>query len=284
MAIQSTTSRNQFQSARLRLWTLSILLLAASLAWPQGLGSQEPAAPPPPSRRDNFKETVQGVEIADPYRWLEDQQSPQTRAWIDAQNRYTRSLLDAWPGGEALRRRLSELMRVETIGLPVVRNGRYFFKKRAAELDQGILYVRRGLDGTDEALIDPNPMSPDHSTGVNLAGVSEDGALIAYSIRHGGEDEASIHFLTVDARGELPDRLPKARYFGVALKPDKSGLFYSRHDTDGPRVYYHAFGSDPASDKQIFGKGYGPDKIIAFQPFGGRPLFDHPRSLWGGWG
>ena len=259
MLLQDKNRTVRLRRFRKCLWTSSVLLFAAALVRSYAGSIQGP----PSTRRDDFKETVQGVEIADPYRWLEDQQSPETRAWIDAQNKYTRSRLAAWPGGEALRRRLSELMRVDTIGMPVVRNGRYFFKKRPADLDQGILYMRQGPDGKDEALIDPNPLSADHSTGVNLAGVSEDGELIAFSIRHAGEDEASIHFLAVDTRREPPDQLPKARYFGVALKPDKSGAYYSRHEADGPRVYYHAFGTDPATDKQIFGEGYGPDKIIA---------------------
>lgn len=235
-----------------------VALLCSGLLWPR-----EATVPgPPPTRRDDVKETLHGVEIADPYRWLEDQQSPETRAWIDAQNAYTRSLLDAWPGRETLRRRLGELMKVDTIGLPLERHGRYFFKKRLANQDQGVLYVRNGLDAPDQVLIDPNPMSADGSISVSLGTVSRDGSLIAYSFRHGGEDEVSIQFLNVDDRKELPDRLPKGRYFGMQMTPDKSGFYYSRNEPIGPRVYYHLMGKDPSGDKQIFGEGYGPDKII----------------------
>jgi prolyl oligopeptidase len=205
---------------------------------------------------------LHGVEIADPYRWLEDQQSPETRAWIDAQNKYTQALLDSWPGRAALKQRLTELIKVETIDVPLEWNGRYFFKRRAADQDQGVLYMRVGAEGKDEVLVDPNPLSPDKNISVGFEDVSKDGTLVAYSLRHGGEDETTVHLLEAGTRTELPDRMPKRLYFSFAIKPDKSGFYYSWADAGNPRVSYHAMGSDPAQDREIFGKGYGPDKII----------------------
>jgi prolyl oligopeptidase len=217
---------------------------------------------PPKTRTDDVKEWVQGVEIADPYRWLEDQQSPETRAWIDAQNKYTRAFLDSWPGRAALKRRLTDLMKVETLEVPLERNGKYFFKRRAAEQDQGVLYMRVGPEGKDEVLVDPNPLSPDKNISVDLRDISSDGTLVAYSLRKGGEDETAVHLLDASTRTELPDQLPKRRYFGFSIKPNKSGLYYSWAAPDGPRLNYHAMGSDPSKDRELFGKGYGPDKII----------------------
>ena len=133
------------------------------------------AAGPPTTRKDDVKETVQGVEIADAYRWLEDQKSPETRAWIDAQNAYTRSVLSGLPGKEALENRLGELLRVDVTTTPTERNGRYFFSRRRADKDLPILYVRQGLDGAEQVLIDPLPLSPDHTTAVNFLDVSQDG-------------------------------------------------------------------------------------------------------------
>ena len=205
---------------------------------------------------------MHGVEIADPYRWLEDQQSPETRAWIDAQNKYTRAFLDTWPGRAALKRRLTELIKVETIDVPGERNGRYFFKRRAADQDQGVLYMRVGAEGKDEVLVDPNPLSPDKNISVGFEDVSKDGTLVAYSLRHGGEDETMVHLLEAGTRTELPDRLPKRLYFSFSIKPDKSGLYYSWAAPEGPRLSYHATGSDPTKDRELFGKNYGPDKII----------------------
>jgi prolyl oligopeptidase len=205
---------------------------------------------------------IHGIEIADPYRWLEDQQSPETRAWIDAQNKYTQALLDSWPGRAALKRRLTELIKVETVDVPLERNGKYFFKRRAADQDQGVLYMREGPEGKDEVLVDPNPLSPDKNISVGFEDVSKDGTLVAYSLRHGGEDETTVHLLDVSTRTELPDLLPKRSYFTFSIRPDKSGLYYSWGAPEGPRLNYHAMGSDPAKDPEIFGKGYGPDKII----------------------
>ena len=239
---------------------LSIIVTLFAALGVIALWAQKPA--PPPSRVEDVRETIQGVEVVDPYRWLEDQQSPETRAWIEAQNKYTRSFLDSWPGRAALRQRLTELMRIDTVSIPTQKNGRYFFKKRLATQDQGVLYVRKGLAGNDEVLVDPNPMSADKNISASIEEVSQDGRVLCFALRQGGEDEVTIRFLDVDSHGELPDRLPRGNYFGLSLKPDRSGCYYARQEKDGPRVYYHVMGSDPAKDLEIFGKGYGPDKII----------------------
>jgi prolyl oligopeptidase len=217
---------------------------------------------PPETRREEVREVLHGVEVVDPYRWLEDGQSPETRAWIEAQNAYTRSLLDALPGREALRRRVAQFLRVDTVGIPVVRGGRYFFLKRRADQDQPVLYMREGPTGPDRVLIDPHEMDPQHLTSVSLLEVSEDGRLLAYGIRHGGEDEVIVRWRDVDTGRDLSDELPKGRYFGIALLPDRSGFYYAKHTPEGPRVYYHAVGSAPSSDVEVFGRDYGPDKII----------------------
>lgn len=218
---------------------------------------------PPPTRTDNVAETIHGVGIVDPYRWLEDQESPETRAWIDAQNQHTHSLLDKLPGRDRLEKRLTELIKIDRISIPMERNGRYFLRKRSADQEQWIIYMRDGLAGEDEILIDPHPMSPDHTTSVGIIDVSNDGRVMAYSIQEGGQDESSIKLFDVDQKTDLPDQLPKALYFGVAIKPDKSGFYYTKHDHDkGGRIYYHAMGTDVTDDVKIFGDGYGPEKIL----------------------
>ena len=213
---------------------------------------------PPKTRTDNVKEILHGTEIIDPYRWLEDQKSPDTRAWIDAQNHYTHSILDPLPGRAELAKRLAALMKIDTMSMPGVRAGRYFFSKRRADQEQSVLYVRKGLTGQDEMLVDPHPLSPDRTTSVMFRGTSKDGTLIAYAIRQGGEDEVAIRFLNVDTRKELPDALPRARYGGLSLKHDKSGFYYSRRNAEGYRLYYHGMGA-AAADPEIFGSGYGPE-------------------------
>jgi prolyl oligopeptidase len=245
-------------SRKIILLALFFLVAGASFLFAQ----EAPTQKPPQTRRDNVVDDLYGVKIPDPYRWLEDQNSPETRAWINAEKGYATALLDSAPGRARVRKRLSELMKVDTVSIPVERGGRYFFKRRAADQDQGVLYLRRGAEGKDESLVDPNPLSADHSTSVSMEDVSADGKLLAYGIRQGGQDQVAVHFLNVDTRQELPDRLPRGRYFGVALRADKTGVYYSRHSERGARVSYHRFGAPPSQDTLIFGKGYGPEKAI----------------------
>ena len=216
----------------------------------------------PVTRVDNVTETLHGVTITDPYRWLEDQNSGDTRAWINAQNEYTASTLGTLPIRAGIRERLTQLLKVETISRPFARNGRYFISKRRADQNQSVIYVRNGLKGQDDILLDPNTMSADQSTSVQIQDVSADGKLLVYAVRQGGEDEVTISLLDVDTRKELADRLPKGR-IGVSLKPDKTGFYYSRFTNNvGGRIYYHAIGTDAAKDTEVFGRGYGPQVFV----------------------
>jgi len=249
---------NRLLQKRVVLVSVAIAALVSQMAFAQ---AQAPKAPP--TRQDNVREVIHGVEIIDPYRWLEDQESPETRQWIDAQNRYTHSLLDGLPSRPLIQKRLTDLMRIDTVGAPFERGGRYFLFKKRAEDDLSILYVRRGLYGQDEPLIDPHTLSPDHTTNIGLDDVSGDGRLMVYSIRRGGEDETELRVMDVDSRKDLHDRLPRALYRGVSFKKDGSGFYYNLQRRDvGTRIFYHAIGSDPSKDVEVFGKGYGPDKWV----------------------
>lgn len=241
-----------------RLLRLCILVvMAASVALPR-----DDRRPYPKTRIDNVTETLHGVKITDPYRWLEDKDSPETRAWLKEQIGYTDSLLGAVPGRDNIHSRLEQLMKIDTVTVPTSRGNRYFVTRRRADQNQPVIYVREGLNGKDEVLIDVNKLSPDQTTSVSMMGISRDGKLMAYGVRQGGEDEVAVSILDVDSRRELADKLPKARYSGISFKPDKSGFYYSRFTLAGPRIHYHAMGSDPAKDEEIFGKGYGPSQFI----------------------
>jgi len=218
---------------------------------------------PPPTKVDPVTETLHGVTITDPYRWLEDQNSTATREWLAAQDKYARSYLDSIPGRDQLRKKLEALLKIDTMSVPIVRNNRYFFSRRMAGEDRASLYIRQGLGGKDEVLVDPNAATDDNTTSIQYFGVSEDGGLIAFGSRRGGEDEVSIRLLDVGTRQYLPDTLPRGRYFGFSFKQDKSGFYYSRFVVgQGSRVYYHSMGSPGASDKEVFGQGYGPNQVI----------------------
>jgi prolyl oligopeptidase len=220
------------------------------------------AATMPKTRADNVTETLHGIVVKDPYRWLEDQTSPETRAWIDAQNAYTRSQLDPLPTRERLSRRLEALLKTDRFTAPRVENGRYFFLRRMAGQNQHALCLRRGRDGKDEVLLDPNTLFPEQTTSVFIADVSRDGKWLLYGTRLGGEDEFAVTILDVDAGKPLADHLPRARYSSLYLTADKTTLYYSKRLDEGARVYVHAVGSDSATDREIFGKGVKPEHEV----------------------
>ncbi|UCF78433.1 MAG: S9 family peptidase [Candidatus Eiseniibacteriota bacterium] len=249
-------------SRRATFFQASLSLAAAFVFLLSVIPAQAGSHSAPVTRQDNVADILHDVEIVDPYRWLEDQESPETRAWIETQNAYTQSFMENIPVREELRERYTELLRTERIGMPIERNGRYFFAKRAADQDLYLIYLREGLDGEDQVLVDPHPMSDDGTTSVGLLDVSQDGKLMLYQVREGGEDEVVVKMYDVDGRTHLKDEMPKALYFGLSLLPDKSGFYYSRHDTSGSRVYFHTIGTAISEDGYVFGEGYGPEMGI----------------------
>jgi prolyl oligopeptidase len=125
-----------------------------------------------------------------------------------------------------------------------------------------VLCRRHGLEGADEILLDPQGLSPDHSTSISLMGVSADASLVAYGVRVGGQDEITIHFLDTKTRRDLPEQLPQANYYAVNFEPSSRALYYARTTPEGPRVFHHVIGTPSTSDTEIFGKGFGPEKSL----------------------
>ena len=251
-------SRSAGRSPRISATCLVCVLLFLLAGGPGLAGQSSPrkVPPAPETKVDAVEEILHGVKLADPYRWLEDQQSPATRAWIDGQNRHTDELLGKVSGRDRISRRLGELMKVDSIGLPTARGSRYFFTKQEARRDLPVICLREGKDGADETLIDPHKLSPDGSKTVSLLDVSHDGKLLAYGIRIGGEDELEVHFFDVDNRTDIPDVLERGRYFGVSLSRDKQTLFYARHGGESSRVFRRGLGAGAENETQIFGDGY----------------------------
>ena len=211
---------------------------------------------PPETAKQPVTETLHGDTITDNYRWLEQQRDPATRAWIDQQNAYTDSYLQQVKIRPEIQAELTKLERVDIYSIPLKRGELYFFKKRLANENQGSIYLRHGAAGADERLVDATKLSADQNTSVTILDVTNDGSLLAYGIRQGGADEEEVRVMDVAGHKELSDRLPSQRYEGVQISPDKTGLYYSVFHHSGTLVYWHAFGTDPSSDKMIFGKEY----------------------------
>ena len=236
------------------------LALLTLLAAAPAVGAELP--PYPPSRVEVARDTLHGVVVEDPYRWLEDQDAPETRAWIDAQNRYRESVMAPVAGLDRIRARLTEVMVTGSTGVPVERGGRYFFRRRAADQDLNVLVVRDGPRGRDRVLADPHPLSADHSTSLEYADVSPDGRLVAIGRREGGADELAITFRDVESGRDLPDRLGPTRFYGLVIAPDLGSVYYTLFTPEGPRVRRHAMGTDPESDPVVFGAAYGPEYFL----------------------
>ena len=209
---------------------------------------------PPATKINSVTETIHGVSVTDPYRWLEDQQSPETRAWLVEQVAYTKAVLDAVPGREKIQNRIAGLMRIDSQSPIARRGGRFFYWKRKAEQNKAVLYMKRGE--RDEVLVDPNAMAADGSISVQFLDVSLDGTLLAYGIQTGGEDEATVRFLNTDTGQQLSDELPKTRLMGLSITKDKSEVYYSRHDENGPRLLRHKLGG---AEEIIFGENFGQE-------------------------
>ncbi len=220
---------------------------------------------PPPTRTGDVVDVLHGVEVPDPYRWLEDQEAPETRRWIDEQNAYTDRVLTQIPGRERLARLARQLLEVESRSTPTEKGGRYFYSRRAADEDLSVLYYREGPAGEDHVILDPHGMSEDHTTSVGWRDLSDDGTMMVYAIREGGVDEVALRLRDLDAGQDLPDAFPPARYGSVNLTPDKRGLYYGKYGSREPRIYFHRVGGDPGRDIEIFGDGYTAADIPAAQ-------------------
>ncbi|PYY14284.1 MAG: S9 family peptidase, partial [Acidobacteria bacterium] len=170
--------------------------------------------PPPPTETKPVTDTVSGHSVTDPYRWLEDQNSPETRAWIDSQMHYTQQYLSQVKVRPEIVKRLTELEHIETIGIPIERNDVYFYSKRLPDENQASIYIRKGLHGGDERLIDATKLSADQNTSVHINDLSMDASLLVYGVREGGADEQTVHLMDVPNRKDLADVLPRARYSG----------------------------------------------------------------------
>lgn len=240
--------------------------------------SRATAPPPPPTRVAPVTDVLHGVEIPDPYRWLEDQESPETRRWIDAQNRYAEVVVGRTPLRAKLEGRVWELMDRPDIGAPM-RGGDYeYFMLRRRGQELAVVCRRSVPTGPDgrprreridpeapcEVVIDPHPMSPDLTTRVELLAVERDGRRLLYAVREGGRDEVAIRVRDLVAGTDLPDSLPPALYSSVAFAEDGSGFFYSRRSRQtGARIFFHRWGAPVDTDRVLFGEGCGPTAFVS---------------------
>ena len=219
-----------------------------------------PPESPPPTPRDAEVDVLHGVRVADPFRWLENLGAPKTQAWIEAQQAYTRRLLDGRRELEPLKAQLAALTGLDAPEAAVVRGNRIFILEKRPGAQVASLYEREG--GRERTLVDAGRLGPGAT--IDLLAVSDDARLVAYGVRRGGEDQLAIHFLdTASGRG-LPDTLPTARYiyWSLQISPDDAEVYYIRFGEAGPRLYAHHMGAPVSKDRELFGEELGPGIIL----------------------
>jgi prolyl oligopeptidase len=242
---------------------LALTVLALALFVAVTIAAAEVAGPPA-TRAEPVTETLHGVAVTDPYRWLEGDNSnpermgqvtPEVAAWTDAQNAFTRASLDGLPGRRELEDRLRPLMEVGTVSKPAVRGDRYFFTRREGSQNQPVLYWRQGYRGESRVLLDPAALDPSGLTTVTWHSPSEDGRLLAYGTYRAGDENTTLHLMEVDGGRQLGLEIPNKTQAPDWL-PDGSGFLYRNlADPKDPytgRVLFHAMGTDPKQDPVLF--------------------------------
>ncbi len=216
--------------------------------------------PPPFSAIEAVTETLHGVAVTDPYRWLENQESPRTREWIAVQTRYARAYLDSIPHRERIGQRIRELLDIETHDSLQKLGTRYFFRKRVVGQEQPCICFREGRDGPDHVLVDPALRGTGPHTAVKPLRVSPDGRLLLYEVKQGGERTGRFELLDIRTRETLPDILPRGYLRGFAFSPDSQAFYYvhEAREADKPNyraAYKHILGTSSAEDKEVFFAG-----------------------------
>jgi prolyl oligopeptidase len=217
----------------------------------------------PQARRGDQVDDYHGVKVADPYRWLEDTDSAETHAWVEAENEVTFGYLDQIPYRPAIHERLTKLWNYERFGIPEQEGGRYFFDHNSGLQNQSVLLVAESLNAEPRVLLDPNTLSADGTVALSGRAISDDGKLMAYGIAASGSDWNEWHVRDVDSGKDLPDVLHWVKFSGASWTKDDKGFFYSRYDEPKGganlrdanyfhKLYYHRLGTPQSDDKLIY--------------------------------
>jgi prolyl oligopeptidase len=223
----------------------------------------------PISAFEPVMDILHGASIEDPYRWLEDQDAPRTRQWLEEQARYAQAYLGSIPGIENIRARVREFLAVETYDSLQKVGNRYFFRKRLPDQEQPCVCMRDGPDGQDQLLLDPAARGTGLHTALRPLCVSPDGRLLLYEIKQGGERMGRFELFDIEMRETLPDILPRGYLRGFAFTPDSKGFYYVHESLEKKRRFYraaylHVLGTSFGDDQQIFAAGVAKELRLCF--------------------
>ncbi|MBN2724346.1 MAG: S9 family peptidase [Deltaproteobacteria bacterium] len=228
------------------------------------------------TRREATADTLHGVTVKDPYRWLEDLKNPETRHWMDEQNNFAKKYLSRLPEIKKIEARLNKLLYIDFTSAPVKRGNRFFFHKQHAMKDKVVYYWQEGETGTPKVLLDPNTMSEDGSLSIKGIFVSHDGKLAAYKLSRNNADSAVIRIRNVEKGTDLEgEEIPGCKYAYPSWDPHGKGFYYIRLPTDkkiNPSElpghaagYYHRIGKPWAKDKLVLQKTGDPKRFVGVE-------------------
>ncbi|MEH2088453.1 prolyl oligopeptidase family serine peptidase [Nostoc sp.] len=225
--------------------------------------SSEKSLTYPTSHQSNQADNYHGTLVADPYRWLEDPDSEETRTWIEAQNQVTFGYLSEIPAREKIKQRLTKLWDYEKYGIPFKEGERYFYFKNDGLQNQSVFYTLKTLDDQPQVLLDPNKLSEDGTVALSGLSISEDGKLLAYGLSSSGSDWQEWKVRNAETGEDLQDHLKWIKFSGASWTHDGQGFFYSRYDEPNEKtqledvnyyqkLYYHQLGKPQSEDVLIY--------------------------------
>jgi prolyl oligopeptidase len=252
---------NSLRTARI-LFTLAALLTGSIFV----LGQTKPMKQKfvyPQAKKVDQVDDYHGTKVTDPYRWLEDPDSAESRAWIEAQNKLTFSFLDQIPERARLKERLTKLWNYERYGIPLKEGGQYFFEKNDGLQNQNVLYVASLLNEQGRVLLDPNTLAADGTIALSGYAISHDGKYLAYGLAASGSDWNEWKVREVATGKDLSDHLKWVKFSGAAWTKDGQGFFYSRYDEPNEKtkledvnyfqkLYYHRLGTPQSADLLVY--------------------------------
>jgi len=224
----------------------------------------------PASKKVEVVDDYFGTKVPDPYRWLEDENSAETKAWVDAQNAVTFAYLDKIPYREKLKARLTELFNYPRVNAPFRRGDTYFFSKNDGLQNQNVYYIQKGVNGVPEVFLDPNKFSSDGTSVLSAFSLSKDGKYLAYGISTGGSDWVTLHLMEVATRKHLSDQIMWLKASGVSWQGN--GFYYSRYPqpekgrelttkNEFQTVYFHKIGSEQSDDTLVYEDKQNPQRF-----------------------
>ncbi len=224
----------------------------------------------PKTRKVDHVDMYFGVKVPDPYRWLEDDNSPETAKWVEEQNKVTFAYLEKIPFRRQIKERLERLYNYPKYSAPFRRGDYFFFSKNDGLQNQSVLYTQKGLDGKPEVLLDPNKFSEDGTSRLGALGLSKDGRYAAYGISKSGSDWQEYFVMEVATRKTLPEILKWIKVSGISWQRD--GFYYSRYEApegghelssknENHKVYYHKVGTPQSADALVYGDPENPQRF-----------------------